>query len=491
MAVIKCSNCENEILDTEIVCPYCDCPVSITKDKSKSDSYKKIEIKPENKHNELPEDDGAFGSEDRFDDKSGIKIGTSSDFKKEQEILKKNLGISEESEKTVKISMDDVRSEFVSDDKKNEETDRLNIRNDIDKSEHAIAKRETNEKNENKKAIIIITVVGIAVIAVLVVCLVNAITNMIGSTTKVNKTTTKINSAATEDEDKGFEYTTPATLTITDDDVMKDYVESDKTPWNDKADTVRHIVIKSGVTRIGSYSFNSFKSLEDVVIADTVTEIGEGAFYGCESLRNVKLSKKIKVIDDYAFTSCSDLKEIKFYDSLEKIGEGAFKSCSSLDEVEIPKETTVGTEAFFDCDSSFTIICYKDSDAYDYAVKNAVNYKVKLDDGSIIADEGTESTANEEPKADNNQAQTDKTDNSNKSDKTDKNTDKSNDKSNTQNSGNGQQTGGNGQTGADNNQNTSASNKNDKVSQLMQELQKATTQDEKDKILKQIDEASK
>ena len=31
MAVIKCSNCENEILDTEIVCPYCDCPVSTTK----------------------------------------------------------------------------------------------------------------------------------------------------------------------------------------------------------------------------------------------------------------------------------------------------------------------------------------------------------------------------------------------------------------------------------------------------------------------------
>ena len=30
MAVIKCSNCENDILDSEIVCPYCDCPISET-----------------------------------------------------------------------------------------------------------------------------------------------------------------------------------------------------------------------------------------------------------------------------------------------------------------------------------------------------------------------------------------------------------------------------------------------------------------------------
>ena len=33
MDVIKCSNCENEILDTDIVCPYCDHPVRGTSEK--------------------------------------------------------------------------------------------------------------------------------------------------------------------------------------------------------------------------------------------------------------------------------------------------------------------------------------------------------------------------------------------------------------------------------------------------------------------------
>ena len=34
MNIIKCYNCENEISDTEIVCPYCDYPVRDTKKKN-------------------------------------------------------------------------------------------------------------------------------------------------------------------------------------------------------------------------------------------------------------------------------------------------------------------------------------------------------------------------------------------------------------------------------------------------------------------------
>ena len=40
MSVIKCSNCENEILDAEIVCPYCDCPISETLKKMESSDLK-------------------------------------------------------------------------------------------------------------------------------------------------------------------------------------------------------------------------------------------------------------------------------------------------------------------------------------------------------------------------------------------------------------------------------------------------------------------
>ena len=49
MAVIKCSNCENDILDSEIVCPYCDCPISET--------LKKLQNKDPQNYNDNPVSD--------------------------------------------------------------------------------------------------------------------------------------------------------------------------------------------------------------------------------------------------------------------------------------------------------------------------------------------------------------------------------------------------------------------------------------------------
>ena len=74
MAVIKCSNCENEILDNEIVCPYCDCPLSETLKKMKKDDLADFSEKSI---------DGITGKIPAIKDEEP-KIATSSDFKKEK-----------------------------------------------------------------------------------------------------------------------------------------------------------------------------------------------------------------------------------------------------------------------------------------------------------------------------------------------------------------------------------------------------------------------
>ena len=74
MQIIKCYNCENEISDTEIVCPYCDYPVSSTK--------KKIE-----------ENEAALSGET-------VKIATGKDFEKEKAAI---LGSIKEDENIGKV----------------------------------------------------------------------------------------------------------------------------------------------------------------------------------------------------------------------------------------------------------------------------------------------------------------------------------------------------------------------------------------------------
>ena len=87
MAVIKCANCENEILDTEIVCPYCDCPVSTDKNE------------PDKK------DASALDGET-------VKIAVAKDFQKEKEAILAAARAQQESgdAENEKESMDDAAS---------------------------------------------------------------------------------------------------------------------------------------------------------------------------------------------------------------------------------------------------------------------------------------------------------------------------------------------------------------------------------------------
>ena len=58
-------------------------------------------------------------------------------------------------------------------------------------------------------------------------------------------------------------------------------------PWTNYRDTVTTVVIRSGVTSIGSYAFNAFKKMTKLFLPKTVEEIKEYAFEGCTALKTI------------------------------------------------------------------------------------------------------------------------------------------------------------------------------------------------------------
>ena len=70
---------------------------------------------------------------------------------------------------------------------------------------------------------------------------------------------------------------------------MKD--DKSTAPWFSFAEKIRKVVIKEGVTYIGSNAFAFIDGLTDAVIASSVEGMGTNAFYHCYSLKNFETEK--------------------------------------------------------------------------------------------------------------------------------------------------------------------------------------------------------
>ena len=110
-------------------------------------------------------------------------------------------------------------------------------------------------------------------------------------------------------------------------------------PWAQHIDNIKNVVIKYGITDVGTY-----------------------AFYGCKNLTEVELPNTINKIEKYSFANCSSLEDIVIPKGVEQIIDGAFNTCSSLETVKIPKSvTSVGRFAFRYCDN-LSIVYYESSE---------------------------------------------------------------------------------------------------------------------------------
>ena len=150
------------------------------------------------------------------------------------------------------------------------------------------------------------------------------------------------------------------TLTISGTGAMQDYeLLSDgsptlfpSAPWLEYKTKVVKVVIKSGVTTIGDYAFDSEDFLESISLPDTLQSIGLSAFWSCERLKALSIPDSVTSIGEVMCGYCEGIKTLKISESLTEIPNDAFYFCSSLKSVVIPEKVTVlGRAAFLYCTS--------------------------------------------------------------------------------------------------------------------------------------------
>ena len=109
------------------------------------------------------------------------------------------------------------------------------------------------------------------------------------------------------------------------------------------------IVIRKGITEIGSQVFSDFKCLTNVIIPDSVTRIGLWSFDSCIALTSVSIPDSVTTIGEEAFCNCVALTSVTIPDSVTVIGDGAFMFCNKLADITIADSVVeIGESAFKD-----------------------------------------------------------------------------------------------------------------------------------------------
>lgn len=139
------------------------------------------------------------------------------------------------------------------------------------------------------------------------------------------------------------------TLTIAGTGDMASYASSESTPWYYNRESVIKVVIKEGVTSIGSHAFNFCVNLTSITIPNSITSIGWSAFNYCSNLTNITIPSSVTSIGNFAFDFCENLTSITIPSSVTTIGRYAF-SQSGLTSVTIPASvSSIGDRAFSGC----------------------------------------------------------------------------------------------------------------------------------------------
>ncbi len=114
--------------------------------------------------------------------------------------------------------------------------------------------------------------------------------------------------------------------------------------------SIRHVVIDSGITSINAETFFEFEAIETIEIPKTVSYIGAQAFVWCRNLREVIIPEGVTAIYDSTFWGCESLENLVLPSTLKSIGEDVFYRCDSLKTLNIPDSvTSIASMAFWDC----------------------------------------------------------------------------------------------------------------------------------------------
>lgn len=148
-------------------------------------------------------------------------------------------------------------------------------------------------------------------------------------------------------------------LTISGTGKMKNYDSYNPylSPFYSIKDSIKAVVINSGVTSIGDWAFMDCDSMTSISIPSSVTLIGQRAFSGCSALTSVTIPKSVTSIGEAAFSCCYRLTSFTISSSVTSIADLLFYRCENLTTVAIPDSvTSIGEWAFEFCYNLTSVI---------------------------------------------------------------------------------------------------------------------------------------
>lgn len=112
---------------------------------------------------------------------------------------------------------------------------------------------------------------------------------------------------------------------------------------------LKKVVIKDGVTNVGSYALFCLPAATQVTLPDSVTSIGRYGIAMCSKLTGMSIPKGVTGIGDFGLAG-NGLTAVTLPDGLQSLGRGAFDSCASLTNTTLPAAiTAVPGKCFADC----------------------------------------------------------------------------------------------------------------------------------------------
>lgn len=178
--------------------------------------------------------------------------------------------------------------------------------------------------------------------------------------------------------------TDDGTLTIYGSGTMNAYsfnsTNGSTAPWATYRSSIKSVVIKDGVTSIGSYSFCKHTSLTSITIADSVTSIGSTAFAGT-SITSIHFPATITSIDMYTCQNCTLLTDVTLPNNCYSIKAHAFNGCSALKNITIPASVSLMETSVF-ANTGLTSATFEDTTTwtYDTGKVSATKYPLSSSD---------------------------------------------------------------------------------------------------------------
>ncbi|MGN0630200.1 MAG: leucine-rich repeat protein, partial [Ruminococcus sp.] len=127
------------------------------------------------------------------------------------------------------------------------------------------------------------------------------------------------------------------TLTVSGNGEVGPFRDSSEIPWYDYGDSIKKIIVKEGVTSLGTSAFLGCNSVTDFSIADSVVSIARYALPYCPWLESKKETEILVTAGRVLIDASNAVGDVVIPDGIKGIGCYAFSNADSVTSVLVPR----------------------------------------------------------------------------------------------------------------------------------------------------------